>query len=64
MFLNDDPILSPLSIETFLNKENEFTTLNTEDVGKVGVYPIRYMVRLSRYPENEVVSQVPFDITI
>ena len=48
-FFNDDVFKTPLDTTTFLNNlagPNKFTTLYTEDLSKVGVYPIKYRIRL------------------
>jgi len=48
-FFNDDEFKTPLDTTTFLNNlagPNKFTTLYTEDLAKVGVYPIKYRIRL------------------
>ena len=44
--------------------DGEFTTLYTEDINKIGSYPIKYRVRLQNYPGNSKESLNPFTINI
>ena len=66
-FFLDDPLKTPIDPSIFADLRlpaEEFTTLYTEDITKVGLYPIKYRVRLENYPTNVIESPEPFVIEI
>ena len=63
-FYNDLNAFVKLDTLLFAQRENEFAILMSFDVQKLGEYLINYRVYFAEYPENEVVSPVPFIVTV
>ena len=66
-FFMDDGLETPIDPATFgdfRDVQNSFTTLYTEDIGKVGLYPMKYRVYPLAYPDNFIDSPDPFTIEI